>query len=63
MKISHRGFAPLGFECFKSGYKKKKPVHHFYRDTQRRNFRPLEDKILRIFMLQVILKNIYVNYL
>jgi hypothetical protein len=34
----------LGFEVFQVRLQKKIHFNRFYRDTQRRDFRPLEDK-------------------
>jgi hypothetical protein len=37
-------FQLLGFEVSQTSYKKKKHFNGSYRDTQRRDFRPFEDK-------------------
>jgi hypothetical protein len=50
----------LGFEVLLLRLQKKSHVNHFYRDTQRRDFRPLEDKMINFFRkLKFILKFIF----
>jgi hypothetical protein len=39
-------FQLLGFEVFQARLQKKATSNRFYRDTQRRDFRPLKDKSL-----------------
>jgi hypothetical protein len=40
-----RTFQLLGFEAFQVRLQKRSHYNRFYRDTQRRDFRPLEDKL------------------
>jgi hypothetical protein len=48
----------MDLKCFKSGYKKK-PLQQFYRDTQRRDFRALEDKnCFRSFFYSNVIRKI-----
>jgi hypothetical protein len=40
-----RTFQLLGFEAFQVRLQKRSHYNRFYKDTQRRDFRPLEDKL------------------
>jgi hypothetical protein len=46
-------FNSKDLKCFKSGYKKKH-FNRFYRQTQSRDFRPLEDKpIVLLYFIHI----------